>query len=271
MLIPSLLCVHVYTLSLLCLPSLLYLYSYLLWLPMVSWSFTTCMPSYLDYHVSLVSCLYLVCYIPTYQPKSQLDQDTPTQCATIWLPSLFCLPSLLQLPSCNLLEHVCQQVYLPYHAGACMPLLTVYTQTVIHLLSLATQFAVPTQFLLACLVFYTYFSVLSYLAIVHHTYSLCVVYSLHCLISLPVSCWSLPIACLLYMPIQFATPKQSSKPPIYAPIVFYPQVASISNIRSILSNRAYSITIVVPQNLVLNFAKIKQNQTNASLKSFVTW
>ena len=42
-----------------------------------------------------------------------------------------------------------------------------------------------------------------------YVYSLCVVYSLHCLISLPVSCWSLPIACLLYMPIQFATPKYS--------------------------------------------------------------
>ena len=78
-----------------------------------------------------------------------------------------------------------------------------------------------THLVSACMsiVFYTYFSVLSYLAIVHHTYSLCVVCSLHCLISLPVSCWSLPIACLLYMPIQFATP---SKPPIYAPIVFYP-------------------------------------------------
>ena len=218
MLIPSLLCVHVYTLSLLCLPSLLYLqllvvatHSELVFYYMHAYS-------YLDYYVSLVSCLYLVCYIPTYQPKSYLDQDTLTQCATIWLPSLFCLPSLLQLPTCNLLEHVCQQVYLPYHAGACMPLLTLHTQTVIHLLSLATQFAVPTQFLLACLVFYTYFSVLSYLAIVHHTYSLCVVYNLHCLISLPVSCWSLPIACLLYMPIQFAAPKQSSKPPIYAPM-----------------------------------------------------
>ena len=116
-----------------------------------------------------------------------------------------------------------------------------------------------THLVSACMsiVFYTYFSVLSYLAIVHHTYSLCVVYSLHCLISLPVSCWSLPIACLLYMPIQFATPKQSSKPPIYAPIVFYPQVASISNIRSILSNRAYSIKIVVPQNLVLFSLKLR--------------
>ena len=90
-----------------------------------------------------------------------------------------------------------------------------------------------------------------------YVYSLCVVYSLHCLISLPVSCWSLPIACLLYMPIQFATPKQSSKPPIYAPIDFYPQVASISNIRSILSNRAYSMKIVVPQNLVLFSFKLR--------------
>ena len=139
MLLPSLLCVHVYTLSLLCLPSLLYVY--LLWLPIVSWSFTTCMPSYLDYHVSLVSCL----------------------------------PSFLQC------------IYIP---------------RLLHLLSLATYNIVCCTYLdFACM------SSLLHVYLVYHTYSLCVAYSLHCLISLPVNYWSLPIACLLYMPNQFTTLK----------------------------------------------------------------
>ena len=53
---------------------------------------------------------------------------------------------------------------------------------------------------------------------------------------------------------------------------FYPYVVSFSDIGLILSNRAYNIKIVLLQNLViliLNFIKIKQNQTQA-LKSFVT-
>ena len=147
----------------------------------------------------------------------------------------------------------CQQVYLPYHTGACMPL---YLQLprLLHLLSLTTQFAVPIYSF--CLHVQSSTSILVYFP----TYSLCVAYSLHCLISLPVNCWSLPIACLLYMAIQFTMPMQSSKCSIYAPMAFYPCVASFSNIRSILSNRAYSIKIALHKTQsyqVLNFAKIK--------------
>ena len=179
--------------------------------------FTTCMPSYLDYHISLVSCVhvYLVCYTYTYLPiwlatKSQLGiaslssylQDMLTESATmatnysllyllfsfllhvclatqitispqspvcmstqfaipiptylygqllspsqvqpvylaiyricllsllLWLPSLFLL-TYIQSSLYNYLPVVCwslpiayQQVYLPYHAGACIHALT---------------------------------------------------------------------------------------------------------------------------------------------------
>ena len=60
--------------------------------------------------------------------------------------------------------------------------------------------------------------------------------------------WYLVFGC--YMPIQFATIKYTYKHPINPPVAFYPYVANLNNIRSILSNRAYSIKIV-PQNLVV--------------------
>ena len=98
---------------------------------------------------------------------------------------------------------------------------------------------------------------LLYLPSLLYPYIVCCTYQVYCTY--------LVFGC--YMPIQFVTPKQTYKCPSNAPIAFYLRVAKLSNIRLILSNRAYSVKIVVLQNSVILSAEIKQKQ---GFKSFVT-
>ena len=177
MLIPSLLCVHVYTLSLLCLPSLLYLQL------LVMATHSELVFYYMHAQLLRLPCLLsllsipIVCYIPTYQPKSQLDQDMLTQCATIWLPSLFCLPSLLQLSVCSLLEHACMSASVPSLSCRCMHALTYGVYLDCHASPQSSYLVCCTHLVFACRHVQSSTSILVYFPI----YSLTYVQSLCCL------------------------------------------------------------------------------------------